>query len=201
MTHRTAAIIVKKINIPEPLLADLHKNKKTHWREKKMVYLTADQMKTMKKWYFPIVLEMITVADKQDPLKQISKALSISLDEVKECVEVLNSKKLIEKNSEGHYSISWEKISTASIEKTTEEMKNIQQDFFRNMTDSIQKFDLSKRDHTTLFVKGNSSVIPEVKKRIQLFRRALANYIEKQSGGHSDQVFQLSIGFTSTLDS
>ena len=201
VSEKTLKIINKKIQVPQHFFDDVKKTKqkKTHWRHEKIKYLKDSDIQLMKSWYFPVVWEAVTHADFEGDFDTLASQMGLTLKEVQSAFHVLLDHGLVRKNDLGGWTTDHEQASTVNLNFTTDELRRLQVQLFMHQVRAINDIPVELRDHSTIFISGGSDVIDEVKKRIKLFRRSLANYIEKSGHKGRQQIYQLSIGFTPTL--
>ena len=193
-------ILNKKIQVPQKFFDDVKKvkTKKTHWRHEKIKYLTEDDVAQLKSWYFPVVWEVVTNFAFDGNLNELSKKLGLCPEEVEFCFNTMVAQGLLQKDEQGRWRTDHEQASTINMNYTTEELRRLQIQLFMQQVRSLTEVDSAIRDHSTIFISGDEKLLNEVKLRIKLFRRSLANYIEKNST-ENNQVFQLSVGFSPCL--
>lgn len=201
ISEKTLRIINKKIQVPQQFFEDVKKVKenKTHWRHEKIKYLVEEDISLMKSWYFPVVWEVVTQPQFNGDFSRLAAGIGITNEEVLSCFAVLKQHGLIRPNDLGGWVTDHQQASTVHLNYSTEELRRLQIQLFMQQIRFINELPLDIRDHSTIFISGGSEVVDEVKKRIKLFRRSLANYIEKSDKESPTQVYQLSIGFSPCL--
>ncbi len=194
-------IINSKLKLPDGAVeaAESHKSAKNHWRVKDLTFLTSAEVQLVQSWYFAVIWEGVSLNQFKLDSKVLAKKLDISEKNVSQCIELMIQKKLVFKDNDGNWKTDYLKASTLQIKNTTDELKKLQINFFLNSIEAIQKIDVSRRDHSTIFIAGDDKVVDEVKKKIAQFRRSIDRLIVKNTNLNSKQVFQLSIGFSPTL--
>lgn len=197
VSKRILETISKKIDIPYDLSKQvLNQTSNRVKQESQIKYLTIDQIKLIKSWYFSAVCEAITLPKFNQDTQWLAKKLCISKDSIDECIEFLFQCDLIKLDKTGQLLLSHKEISSLAIGPTKLELMNLQEDFFKNSTMQIKTCRIEERDHSTIVMSMDRELIDDVKLRIKKFRRELATHIEKKSADNKNSVYQLSIGFS-----
>lgn len=197
-------IVNSKLKLPDGIIelaerSQVVKKKSTATQE--ITFLSAEKSFLVQTWYFAVIWESFNLNQTHFNAKILAKKLDISVAEVKKCIKLMVDKKLIYKDNHGHWKTDYSKASSMQIENTNLDLKELQIKFFLNSIDAIRKIDISQRDHSTIFIAGDDDIVAEVKQKIDQFRRSIDRLIVKKSDSKSKQVFQLSIGFSPTLNS
>jgi len=192
---KTLNKIANKVDVPENLIVQTQlKSQRRSLHERFVVQLTAEEVGIIKQWYFPIILEMLTLTESQKEISEIAEALDLPQQQVQSCIDLLVHKKFVKADVAGQYLTTKESKALAAINKEHEQSSEAQKNHFFRTVSSIDHFHPDDREHSTVFIKANSDVVPDIKNKIKHFKKNLSTYAEKKSRNQSNQVYQLSIG-------
>jgi uncharacterized protein (TIGR02147 family) len=144
-------------------------------------------------WYHDAILELTHLRSFRNDKKWIAKVLGITVSEVNIAVERLKKLELLEVTSDGTWN-DLSKMNTTILndEFTSGALRKYQKAILSKSQNSIDEVPISERDHTSIMLKVSKSRIPEIKQKIKVMRRELADFI-RQSRDRHDEVYLLAI--------
>lgn len=143
-------------------------------------------------WFHFAILELIkTKCFESDPA-WIAQRLSIHNAEVLSAVERLERLGFIEIKN-GKLSLKAQNNTWANNEMTSAARKTLQKQLATKAKDAIDNVPFELRESGSLTIATPRNLIPEVKKKIQAFRREIDEFIEAQES--PDEVYQLVVSF------
>lgn len=156
--------------------------------------LSSDQHHIAKDWYHDAILELMLTKSFEGRIPWISRALGISVAETRLAVERLQRAGLLHidehnkwHDTSGGFTTILGEPELASVGKAR------QKQVLQKALDALDDIPVSMRDQTSVTVAVSKSRMDEVKKRIQAFRRELAE--DLGSDAEIDDVYHLSISF------
>lgn len=197
VSKRTLKTISNKLALPSNLIEETNASEaKKLMRENGISYLSLEQVKLIKSWYFPAICEAITLPEFKHDTKWLAQKLNITLPMVNECIDLLTECNLISLDSDNKWILKHQEISSLAIQPTKTELMQLQQDFFNRSSQTIKSYPIEERDHSTIVISIDDELLADAKLRIKKFRRQLATYLEKKSKTKKNSVYQLSIGLS-----
>jgi uncharacterized protein (TIGR02147 family) len=155
-------------------------------------YVTAQQFASISDWHCFALLELIQTRDFKGTPAWIAKALDIERKKAETAISRLMKLGFIEILPNGKWVDRSGSITVSRSGSTGASHRKLQKQILTQSMKALKTLDLSKRDHSSLTMAINSSLLPEAKKRIKRFRRELCEFLKSDSGSR-DQVFQLAI--------
>ncbi len=154
--------------------------------------LTLDSFKVISDWYHYGILELMRVDHfKPDP-KWIARTLGLTVSEVNIAVERLVRVDLLEITPEGKWKdLTGGTSTTTGNPFTAAAFKKLQRQVLEKAITAIDEVPMEERDQSSVTMAIDSSLLPEAKERIKLFRRDLGKFLSK--GEKRDSVYQLGI--------
>ncbi len=151
--------------------------------------LQVDHFKLVSEWYTIAILELMALPDFQPKPAWIGRQLGVPARKIKVAAQRLARLGLIEISGEGwkrtHARLVVPSAPSAAIRA-----------FHRQMIDkaqtSLTNDDPSVRDVTSITMGIDPKRIPEVRERIQKFRRSLLNFLEKDT---PSALYQMNVQF------
>lgn len=134
------------------------------------------------KWYYPVVRELVTVADFQDDYNLLARLCRprITAVQAKGAVNYLMKNDFIKKNPDGTYSQTHQIISTGMEVNST-----ILRKYYRQlMTQYMEAIDSEKRENrdiSSLTMSVSEKIFQSMKKEIQDFRKRLLSMAKKDA--------------------
>jgi len=151
-------------------------------------------------WYHYAILHMCSLEEfKKDP-KWIAKRLGVSDSElIKEAIERLLEYKMMAIDEDQNFYKTDQFTVVLDYNFSSIAMRERQKQILALSASKIDIVPISLRDHSTLTIPVDVSLLPEIKDRIKKFRRTLGNYIIKNNE-NSTQVYELQISFFPLLN-
>ncbi len=153
-----------------------------------------DTFAIISEWYHYAILELMRLEHfKSDP-KWIAQTLGLTKSEVNIAIERLIRVRLIKINENGSY-IDLAADVTTHIEDglTSQAAKRYQKQILSKAIDAINDVDIKYRDNTSVAFATHLDDIPEIKNRIQKFRKELISFIESKNNRKQDAVYQIGL--------
>jgi transcriptional regulator with XRE-family HTH domain len=152
-----------------------------------------DTFHLISEWYYFALLELIrTEGFKTDP-KWISQRLGISEQEVELASNRLCRLGYIEKRKNRWLLLSPSLTWTNNV-NSTKAREMLQQQITAMSYNAIEKIPFESRDHSSLTVAIHPDLIPELRKKITVFRRSLDKFITEHPS-KPEEVYQFAFSF------
>lgn len=161
--------------------------KESKSNEKKLI---KDDLFLISDWYYFAILDLFSTEGFRQDKRWMAKRLDLSTSEFNSAFQQLIDKGHIVLDGE-EFRVKTQSTSWVNNRRTSLEKKRYQKKILKQATQSIEKFDFSKRESSTLTLPANSYLIPEIKIQIQNFKNELRRLIESE--GNYDEVYQVSI--------
>lgn len=155
-------------------------------------YLQVEEIKIIQDWYHYVILELTNLKDFEPSAKWISKRLSISEIEAQLALERLVKLNLLIQKENGEYTAMPGPISEFQQNFTSVALRLRQKQVLLRAIEAMDLYGFQDRDQSAVTIAMDTSLIPEVKDKIQKFRRSLANFIDKKSKNKT-RVYEISI--------
>jgi uncharacterized protein (TIGR02147 family) len=141
-----------------------------------------DRLHLLRKWFYPAILECLSLEDfEQDPT-WIARKLGISISIVNVALHQLMQSGVLEVKADGSWQNNWQHFTTQKNENVDEEpLREHQKQLLRLAAQSIDTNDSEIKSHTAYISAVDRDLIPEIKDEIRKFRRKIANLIEEKS--------------------
>lgn len=151
-----------------------------------------EQYEFYSKWYHSVVRELVTSTQFRDDHSQIVDKIfpSITLKELEKSIELLHKLGFIKKDDQNHW-IMAETVITTGSEPKAMVLTNYHKDFLDLTRNQIEKIPGTHRDISTLTLGVERSMIPELKSRIQNFRKEILKLVSTQT--NADEVVVLAM--------
>lgn len=144
-------------------------------------------------WYHYAILELFYLDDFKSDLNWIAKKLKISLAEVETAIINLKSVRLINEE-DGELVPTDDYTIIDEYHFTSTAMRERQKQVLKLSAKKIEELNTNYRDHSSITITIDPTLLPEIKDKIKVFRRSLGNYIAKNSKANT-AVYELQIGF------
>ena len=145
------------------------------------------------KWYFFAILDLVDLPNFESSTSFVAKSLGLREFEASAAIEVLVEA--------GYLNISeepWKNNLQASDwnnhDVTSTEKKNFQKQILKKAIEAVDEVEIADRYNSSLSLKFDRKLLPEVKKKILDFKEDLDTFIE-ESSKDKDSIFQLAIAF------
>lgn len=194
ITPKTESLILRKLSSNENYKVFVEKYvSENDITQQLQPYLFSKQdFESIQKWYFPIVLNYMTLVAPQSCIAELCKLIHISDDEFHRLMKLLVDSKLVTwKNN--RWNVNYENMSSLGIKNTTQGLIDIQKNFCEFSKEQILINNFDRRDNSVMVIKTKTSDLSYAKEEILKFRRKLATQLEKRSKNNSDCVAVLAI--------
>jgi uncharacterized protein (TIGR02147 family) len=160
---------------------------------KKYEQLAFDTYKTISEWFHFAILELVSVKNFDQSPKGVAKLLNITVEQAQEALERLVRLKLLKVDVNGRLNRTSHFLTTTEHHFTNDALVNLQSGLMERSLFALRKVAFDRRDHSSMTMAINSKRLPEAKRRIKKFRRALCEDLQVESD--RDSVYQLLISF------
>lgn len=169
--------------------AENNEEKNTYYRQllqsqkySKLKPMERDQYEYYSSWYHPVVRELIVSKRFDGQLESICKMIfpKISLKQVQKSVELLERLKFIKKIAEGQWEQS-ESLVTAGAQVSSVILYNYHSSILDLAKYQLFKGDYKKRDISALTLGVSKERLPQIKKRVQEFRREILQMVAEDT--------------------
>lgn len=162
---------------------------------REMNSLEMEKFNLIADWYHYAILHMCSLEGfKKDP-KWIAQRLGISdVDVIKEAIARLLEHKFMSVDENGNYYKTEQFTVVLDYNFSSAAMRERQKQILALSASIIDIVPIEMRDHSTITIPVDLSLLPEIKERIKKFRRTLGNFIVKNNQD-SKQVYELQISF------
>lgn len=143
-------------------------------------------------WFHFAILELMKTKGFESDPAWIAQRLSIHNAEAQSAVERLERLDFIE-IKDGKYFLKARNNTWVNNEMTSAARKSLQKQLAMKAKDAIDNVPFEFRESGSLTIATPKNLIPDVKKKIQAFRREIDEYIESQES--PDEVYQLVVSF------
>ena len=157
--------------------------------------LTPSQYDLCKKWYYPVIRELVRIVPVVNDYSQIAKMVSPPITEraAEEAIHDLVKIGLLVRNNKGRY------IQTAAMISFQEGWKSVIVREFQHQAIELQKLALERYTPEEREIANSIVCVSQergalIKLRLQEFRKEIMQLV-KSDPKDSEQVFQLNIGF------
>jgi transcriptional regulator with XRE-family HTH domain len=189
--RRPSSLLMTKAN--ERLKMDLAEAERKNGELDQHYQKIEDTFHLISKWYYFALLELVRTEGFKPDLAWISERLNISESEVEQASNRLCRLGYLEKKRTRWVllapSLSW--TNNINSSKARELM---QQEITLMSHHAIDGFSFNQRDHSSLTVALHPDLIPEIRKRITVFRRSLDKFITEHPS-KPQEVYQFSFSF------
>lgn len=178
------AITVDRENRVDPT------KRRTRAMEQKMEYvrLQLDQFSIIADWWHFGLMNLVKVKNFQSDVGWMSEKLGIRESDCIEALERLKRLGLMS-NATGVWKRTSNPLETPT-DIPSEAIRGFHRQNIRRAMDSIENVPVRERDISSIMVVTNKEKLEEAKKRIRLFRKELADFLDADGG---DEVYSLNI--------
>lgn len=144
------------------------------------------------KWQYSAVWSTLNFFQLKDNYQELADFIipKLTIEEVKESIELLESMNLIELDNKGFYHTTSQNLTTGK-EWSSMAIEAYQQEMLALSTNAIKNINRELSDFSTLTINYQSEMFPELKDIIKSFRQSITKLTNSVEG--SDQVMQLNI--------
>ena len=154
--------------------------------------LTMDSFKVIADWYHYGILELMRVDHFRPDPKWIAKSLGITVSEVNIAVERLKRIELLEITTAGEWiDLTSGTSTTTGNPFTAAAFKKLQRQVLEKAITALDEVPFEERDQSSVTMAIDSSLLPEAKEKIKVFRRDLGKFLSR--GEKRDSVYQLGV--------
>lgn len=168
--------------------AKTHQGKDTYYKKllqsrkfNELKPMTKDQYKFYATWYHAVVRELVTSKDCGKSFEAIAKKIQppLTSQQVQGSVELLESLGFIEKTKTGFRQSS--PIVTTGPEVGSLILMNYHKELLALASERLPKIPSEKRDISALTLGIAKEKLPEIKKRIQEFRKSILEFVSTET--------------------
>ena len=147
-----------------------------------------------KKWYYPVVRELVAVYPLGDDFKRIARLVSprITPGEARQAIALLVKLGFIRKNASGHYEQVKQAVTTGETWRSVA-VRQFQLDTFDLAKKALNDVAPKERDISTLTMSISEERYRIIKERITAFRNELVSLIT--SDKNPERVYEMNIAF------
>lgn len=144
-------------------------------------------------WVHDAILELTRLKHFKSEISFVTKALGVSVEEAQTAVDRLLRLELLKIENgvwidkSGDNSVLFEGAFTTPV------LQAYQQKLLQKSIERVDETPKTLRDHTSIVLAVDSSLLNEVKEKIKIFRRSLSQFLEEKSRGKADQVYSMQI--------
>jgi len=155
--------------------------------------LAVDQHQIIADWYHHAILELLRIDGFEATEKNVSRALGLSVIEVKAAVERLVRVGLVGFDETGKWQdLSADGRTTGVVAMApTIAARNLQKQVLEKAIVAIEEIPFEKRDNSSMTIAIDSDLMDEAKAKIAKFRRELSQFLSR--GKKRDRVYHLGI--------
>lgn len=155
--------------------------------------LSMDQFQIISDWYHYAILELILLDGFQPSVKWVARVLMITVSEVHGAIERLQRVGLLTLLPNGKWIANPQGNTTIGNDFTTVALRSLQKQILEKSVVALETQPLTERDHTSVTMAMDSSLMPEAKLCIRKFRKQMIRLQEKSQ--LKDQVYHLAVSF------
>ena len=165
-----------------------------HFEEDRLKNLSVEEFGLISEWYYFVILEMFNLNEFKFDFTWIACRLNISVAKVENAIIKLESVGLIKRDENGLLMPVDEFFSIEDCNYSSQAMRDRQKKILNMSINSIDEYEKTQRDHSSITLAVDKKLLPEIKNKIKKFRRSLGNYIAKNSE-EADEVYEIQISF------
>jgi uncharacterized protein (TIGR02147 family) len=183
--------ITQKLGLSPAEASSYLKNDLNESEEAAYDRMNLDLFDIISDWHHFAILELMTIDSFQPDAKWISRALGISLSEVKEALDRLVRCHMLEIKGDQWIDKSSGRSTNIMPDVTTAALRQLQKQFLQKSIVALEEVPISQRDHTSMTMAIDREKILLAKEKIKTFRRQLAKYLSRS--GKRNDVYNLTI--------
>jgi uncharacterized protein (TIGR02147 family) len=152
--------------------------------------LRQEQFTYFSKWYYPAIRELVTIIDFKNDFKKLSRSLDppISAVQAKKTVQLLLKMGLIKRSQEGKYNQTDKTLTTGDRVQSLA-VQAFQKDILRLATESMARHKRKDCGVSTLTASISEAGFRRINEELAMFRKHLAEIIEKDEP--ADRIYQI----------
>lgn len=143
-------------------------------------------------WFHFAILELIKTDEFNPDVRWIASRLNIHTVEAQAALERLERLNFIDIEN-GTINLKSENNTWANNEMTSLARKNLQKELAQKALSAIEDISFEHRESGSLTIACSKKLIPNIKNKIQKFRREIDDYIQENE--KPDEVYQLVVSF------
>ena len=188
LTSEAFEILLKKLCVNQEVLDQYERD------TKELKLLNEKHQEIKKRWFYYALLESFSLADFEPNTKWLSSRLGMSENSIEKALEILESTGAMRKDEERYIDTLGSVTFVDDINMDIVAGRQYQKELLEKAKDSIDQNEGHIKDHTSLCFAFNTSLMPEVKERIQTFRQEMAHFIDSTSKkDESNEVYAIQI--------
>lgn len=151
-------------------------------KDKKNKEIRRNQVDYFSHWYNSVIRELVTIIDWKGNYSILARAVqpSISVNQAKNSVILLEKLGLIKKNKEGKF-VQCDNVISTGKEVSAVAVSKFQRENLQLALESIDRFSKDECDISTLTASISEKCEAQIKEEIALFRKKLIKIIEKDN--------------------
>lgn len=153
--------------------------------------LSLEIFKIISDWQHFAILELIKTDDFINDTNWIASRLGLQNIEARDAIERLKNVDFIEEDKNGKLILKDIHLSTLSQDYTTAALRKLQKCFLEKAITAQEEVEFDDRHQSTLTVAVARDQLPQIKEKINQFRRSLNDFCEAHKS--KDQVYNLSL--------
>jgi len=155
--------------------------------------LALDTFACISEWYYLAILELVRTRSFRPDPAYVARALGLNRAQVNTAVERLQRLGLLRIEADGRWvdTSAGGRLTAIEEDLTSAAAKLLQKRILELGIDAINEVPLDRRSNTAMTVAVDAQDLPEARRRIQKFRRELADFFEKSST--PEHVYHLAI--------
>lgn len=144
--------------------------------------IVKEQYRYYSEWYHPVVREMLVSKSFDGDIEKLAGKLipAVTVPQVKKSIELLTSLGFVKKNVDGQWLQSLPLVTTGP-ESQEQALTQYHQKIFDLGKQALEEINPEDRDVSALTLGIRHDLIPEIKKRIQVFRREILELVADQT--------------------
>lgn len=150
--------------------------------------IQGDQLKLIKNWYHLGILNIVKLPNFKNDPQWIAKMLGVSESKIRTGLTRLKRLGLIEEK-EGSLVRTENPLETPT-DIPSRYIRSFHKSVIERSLESLERDDVKERDMSSIMFCGDTKKLEEAKRRIRIFRKELAAFLEE---GEGDRVYSLNI--------
>jgi uncharacterized protein (TIGR02147 family) len=193
LTEKMTVRLAAALSLPVEAIETFRESHRRSAEESSVQQLTLDAFACISEWYHLAILELIRTRTFQPDAAYVARALGLNRAQVNTAVERLQRVGLLRIEADGRWvdCSAGGKLTAIQEDLTTAAAKLLQKRILELGIEAINEVPVERRSNTAMTVAVDAKDLPEARKRIQKFRRELANFFEKSSS--PEHVYHLAI--------
>jgi len=165
---------------------------KKHVQQIKLKTLDEAYLDSIGNWHTIAVLESLNL-NPQPSSSEIAVLLNISETTIQSDLENLIQANLIEKNDDGKFNVVDTHRSTVPLGEVKKSLTQRQIEVLEKSIESLEEDDPQMRDHATITLAIDPSLVPIAAQKLREYRRELATWLD-QNSKNKTHVYEITTG-------